>query len=295
MSPEESRELAKQIGATRLFAKYERSFTAASGLPLTLRPIGALQKPAGGHAKENPFCSLLSESGKACLACLMAQSELENSVKEKSGTQPCFAGLHETLVPIRTGRRIVAFLQTGQVALGKLDSSDFDRLRGELAQRKIDIDSESARKAYFQSVLLSRDAYLGFIKMLEIFAENLGLAANTLRVTVAERSSHPIASKAIRYIRDHCERPIRLEEIAAAAGASTRNFSKVFKQETGLTFVDYLTRERIEKAKQRVSGSTDRICDIAFACGFESIAQFNRAFKRVAGESPSAFRIAANS
>lgn len=293
-SPEESREIAKRIGATRLFAKYERSFTAASGLPLKIRPIGTFRMPATGHARENPFCALVATSRKGCLACLLAQSELEAGAKKRAYSLKCYAGLYDTLIPIRIGNRLVAYLQTGQVALGGLESSDFDRAHSELILKNIDLDASEARRSYFRSVTLEKDAYQGFVKMLEIFAESLGAAANTLQIAKAERATNPAAQKAISYIRRNYGRSISLTEIAKVSGASPRHFSKVFKEATGLTFIDYLTRERVEKAKTRVRESADRISEIAFICGFESIAQFNRAFKRIAGESPSAYRLSAN-
>lgn len=293
-STEESRELTKRIGATRLFAKYERSFTAASGLPLTLRPVGTFRMPATGHRRENPFCALVSTSRKGCLACLMAQSELEKSTSSRASTIRCFAQLNDSLVPIKVGRRIVGFLQTGQVSLEKLVASDFDRVHSELIMRGVELDSRTARAAYLKTVSIDREAYQGFLKMLEIFAESLGAAANTFRTSKADASSNPSVAKAVRHVRRHLESPVSLGEIAKIAGASVRHFSKVFKEETGLTFVDYLTRERIERAKKRLGETPERISDIAFACGFESIAQFNRAFRKVAGESPSSYRLTAN-
>lgn len=292
--PEESRELTKSIGATRLFAKFERSFTAASGLPLTIRPIGTFRLPATGQKKENPFCALVSTSRKGCLACLMAQSELEKKAAIKSATYRCYAGLNDTLVPIKMGRRIIAYLQTGQVALETLDNSHYDRAHSEMILRGIELDSRTARKAYRKSVSMEREAYNGFIKMLEIFAESLGAAANSLHISKANKSGNQTALKAVRFIRQNYDRPIPLKEIAQVTGASVRHFSKVFKEETSLTFVDYLTRERIERAKERICQTSDRISDIAFASGFDSIAQFNRAFKKISGESPSSYRLTAN-
>ncbi len=293
-SPEESRELTKSIGATRLFAKYERSFTAASGLPLTIRPIGTFRMPATGHKKENPFCALMATSRKGCLACMMAQSELEKKATSKASTYRCFAGLNDTLIPIKMGRRVIAYLQTGQVALETLDNSHYDRAHSEMILRGIELDSRTARKAYRKSVSMEREAYQGFIKMLEIFAESLGAAANTLHICKADKSGNQAALKAVRFIRQNYDRAIPLSEIAQVAGASVRHFCKIFKEETSLTFVDYLTRERVERAKERISQTSDRISDIAFASGFDSIAQFNRAFKKVSGESPSDYRLNAN-
>lgn len=290
-SPEESWEFARRIGATRLFAKYQRSFAAASGLPLAIRPLGTFRMPATGHKKENPFCALLSSSRGGCLACLLAQGELEKAADQKTASHRCFAGLYDSLVPIHAGQRLTAYLQTGQTAIGKLDRSDYDRTHNELTLRGIELDPQATRKAYLASVAHERDAYQGFLDMLEIFAETLGAAANSLRIEKAENTANPAAQKAIRHIQQNLERQISLSEIANIAGASIRHFSKIFKKETGLTFVDYLTRERVERAKKRLRETNARISDIAFASGFESIAQFNRAFKRVCGEAPSSYRL----
>lgn len=289
-SPEESRELVRRIGAMRLFAKYERSFTAASGLPLTLRPLGAFRMPATGHRRENAFCALMADSRKGCVSCLMTQGEIEKNAVHRACTLRCFAGLHDTLVPIKIGNRVVAYLQTGQVALRPFGAVDFDRAHSELILRSIDVDAHSARTAYLQSRAMERDEYQGFVRMLEIFAETLGAAANALQLERAEAPANPAIAEALKFVRQHLDRRITLGEIAKRTGASERHFSKLFKEATGLTFVDYLTRERVERAKRALRETRNRVSEIAFASGFESIAQFNRSFKKVAGESPSSYR-----
>jgi len=71
---------------------------------------------------------------------------------------------------------------------------------------------------------------------------------------------------------------------------STFYFGKMFKKGTGLTFVDYLSRTRIEKTKKLLLNKNLRINEIAYDCGFVSLTHFNRIFKRVVGMSPTAFR-----
>lgn len=294
-SPEESKELVRRIGSTRLFAKYERSFTAASGLPLTIRPIGTFRMPASGHKRENPFCHLASSSRKGCLACLQTQAELEKSAEKGPATQRCFAGLSDSLIPIKTGKRIIAYLQTGQVAIGRLKNADFDLVQSELILRGIDLETERAREAYLSSVSLEKENYRGFLKMLQIFADDLGSAANSFQLQNGAKSTNPTVAKAIRYIRKNLDENISLTEIAKTVGASIRHFSKIFKEETGCSFVTYLTKERVERAKIKIRETNDRISDIAFSSGFESLAQFNRSFKKIAGESPSRYRSSCNS
>jgi len=64
----------------------------------------------------------------------------------------------------------------------------------------------------------------------------------------------------------------------------------MFKKATGMNFIDYLSRVRVEKSKTLLLNPNSRISEAAFACGFQSMTNFNRAFKRIAGRSPTQFR-----
>lgn len=67
-------------------------------------------------------------------------------------------------------------------------------------------------------------------------------------------------------------------------------FGDMIKKETGLTAQEIITRHIIERAKQRLTGSTDDISVIAYELGFQHPQHFSRMFKRVAGASPTQFR-----
>lgn len=292
-SPAESRDLVQMLAATRLYAKYERAYSAASGLPLAIRPVESFQMPARSNKNENPFCAMMARSRKGCVACLQMQSELEAAARHRPRTQRCYANLHDTMVPIRIGQKTVGYLQTGQVALEPFGPDDFDRAHSELILRGVDVSAKEARAAYLQSRVLTRDAYAGFVKMLEIFAESLGAAANSLAIAARSKKESGLAARAIKHIEKRFEERITLPEIARVVGSSERNFCKVFKSETGLTFVAYLTRLRVEKTMKALRESKRPVSEIAFASGFESIAQFNKAFRAIAGQSPRDYRIRA--
>jgi AraC-like DNA-binding protein len=57
-----------------------------------------------------------------------------------------------------------------------------------------------------------------------------------------------------------------------------------------MTFVDYLTRLRIEKSKYILLDPNKRISEIAYEVGFESLTQFNRSFKKLSGQTPTQYR-----
>ena len=99
--------------------------------------------------------------------------------------------------------------------------------------------------------------------------------------------------KARNFIEAHASEELSLGKVARAANTSTNYFSEKFKEATGMNFVKYVARIRFEKAAVLLREADLRISEIAFACGFQSLSQFNRIFKKLAGQSPTEYRAAA--
>ncbi len=91
------------------------------------------------------------------------------------------------------------------------------------------------------------------------------------------------------YIDQHYQRKIILEEVAALANLGREAFCRYFKKATGNTFVGFLNQYRISQAK-RLLLMDKNVSETCFNCGFESLSYFNRIFKKVTGENPSAFK-----
>ena len=81
-----------------------------------------------------------------------------------------------------------------------------------------------------------------------------------------------------------------LTSVARVANMSANYFSEKFVEATGMNFVEYVTRTRIEKACTLLQDPNLRISEIAFDVGFQSLSQFNRGFKQVRGQCPRDFR-----
>ena len=127
------------------------------------------------------------------------------------------------------------------------------------------------------------------LRLLATFAEHLAMISNSIEIK--DQDVEPkLVSQVKRYIQGHYSERISLDEAARVVNASTRHFCKVFKSATGITFTDYLARVRVEKAKHLLQNPHQRVSEIAFETGFESISQFNRSFKRITGQSPTQFR-----
>jgi AraC-like DNA-binding protein len=97
-------------------------------------------------------------------------------------------------------------------------------------------------------------------------------------------------ARARQFIEKHQAEPLSLARVAQAANISRHYFCKMFKKATGMNFIDYLSRVRIERSKTLLLNPNSRISEAAFASGFQSMTNFNRAFRRIAGRSPTQFR-----
>lgn len=96
--------------------------------------------------------------------------------------------------------------------------------------------------------------------------------------------------KAILFIETHLTEPVRVEEIAGAAGYSYYHFHRVFEAVVGETVGSYLRARRLSGAANELIYSDRRIIDIACEYGFESQEAFNRAFKKMYRTTPAAYR-----
>ncbi|MCR4740537.1 MAG: AraC family transcriptional regulator [Lachnospiraceae bacterium] len=107
--------------------------------------------------------------------------------------------------------------------------------------------------------------------------------------------SSKLMAEACLYISQNCRSEITLNDIAKKIGVSKSYFSHLFKNYTNMTFVDYLTKERIRLAESMFTDPAKKLIDIAFECGFSSISSFNRSFKKIKGIAPREFRKAMRS
>ncbi len=286
MSEPQNLDLSTRLSRSQIFRDYERAFSEATGLPLAFRPADK-RAPALRQSKwVNDFCQQLSETEAGCKLCVEMQQALAG---EETRTGVCRAGLTDTAVPVRVGDKTLGFLQTGQVALTKPSRENFRRVAEWLQRGGAQTDWKALEAAYFDSPVLSRTQYLAMVRLLEVFAQHLALAAEQI-ATQQQNAEPPLVEKARAYIAAHQGEEIALEDVAQAVHASTFHFCKTFKKATGFTFTQYLGLVRVAKAKQLLANPQKRISEIAYEVGFQSLTHFNRVFRKVTGQSPTDFR-----
>ena len=113
----------------------------------------------------------------------------------------------------------------------------------------------------------------------------ISLRQKTLAMDVTE-----IVQKCLQYIRKHYRGHISLADAADSIGVSHSHLSRVFKDEMGMGFSDYVNEYRMDRARELLSISNMSISEIAMSVGYSNQQYFTKVFKQHTGSTPGQFR-----
>lgn len=102
-------------------------------------------------------------------------------------------------------------------------------------------------------------------------------------------SDQPSMERSLAYMENHFNEKITTELLAEMAGVSRSHYSILFKQMTGFSPNEYLSKLRVHRAKELIIGSTLSLRDIALKVGYKDEFYLSRRFKHQTGESPSSY------
>ena len=94
----------------------------------------------------------------------------------------------------------------------------------------------------------------------------------------------------LNYINEHLTEGIVVDELCRKAYMSRNLFFKWFKEQFGITPLEYINSERIKMAKQLLKKSGNSIASVSFQCGFTDVNYFVRLFRKTEGITPGAYR-----
>lgn len=104
------------------------------------------------------------------------------------------------------------------------------------------------------------------------------------------KAMHPVVQKILLYIGKNYEEAISLQMVAEANRINESYLSALFKQETGLTFSNYLMRFRMSKAMELLKYSDMRVNEVAYRVGYQNPCYFTEQFKKIYDITPSDIR-----
>ena len=143
------------------------------------------------------------------------------------------------------------------------------------------------------------DAVVAAVKELLALPKD-GTRQNVLRdlrspgIALHARPLHSGIQRALLWMQANYDERLSLRQVANAAGLSPFHFCRTFKATVHCGFRQYLTRLRIDKAKERLRQSQESVTEVAFAVGFSDLSCFYKAFHRATGQSPAAWRRSAH-
>jgi len=164
------------------------------------------------------------------------------------------------------------------------------------ADRGIAFSVEDSKKA--EAFLIRMVNNNGIDKMIDFFniikvlcssEKRAYLCSENYKLAFDERGNKRM-SDVYSYIRENYFKAIPLEKAAKVARMSPFAFSRYFKKNCGAGFIEYLNRVRTNKACYLLRETEYAVHDIAVECGFASISNFNKQFRKTEGISPRDFR-----
>lgn len=121
---------------------------------------------------------------------------------------------------------------------------------------------------------------------------------NSFLIRLKQMSNHvsdlniqlPTIKQAVLFMHANFNNKISLADIAKSVHLSPAYFSELFREKNGITVSQYLLELRIDYAKKLLDSTNDSITDICFACGFTSLSNFMKNFKKITNTSPLKYR-----
>lgn len=142
---------------------------------------------------------------------------------------------------------------------------------------------------YRQNYLTDVLSCTSYIELRRWFLEKITEASRNITIKNQEKNI-TVIGKAKEYIQQRYSKDISLEEVAKYVDISSYYFSKLFKEEEGMNFIDYVTSLRIEKAKQMLKANNISVKEICVNAGYTDPNYFSRIFKRIVGCTPTEYR-----
>jgi two-component system response regulator YesN len=235
------------------------------------------------HSKN--YCDIAKSTPKGyetCLHCKMLANTKAIKEKEPFGGH-CVYGLYEISVPVIADGNVAAIVYVGHTVVDK--------------KKTTDIITRTCKKTAVEEKKLLHE--LKNCEHLDSAEELFGIGELIADYIIWLDKHTPKPNHELHWLvylmKRHAEEmyktDISLSEHAKTYQKNEKYIGRLFKKEMGMTYAEYKINCRLKFAESMIVQGDDRIIDIAYECGFNSISYFNRAFQKKFGMSPTEYRI----
>lgn len=211
--------------------------------------------------------------------------------------------------PIEIEKRLFAAVESGNINESRIEAENFfDWLRTQFAQHPLNVKLKIIEFVLFAEYrayktggmtyhFTSREDYLPFVfessdldELGNWFIEHIADAAGNIDTKQDEKSDSLISLVKTKIDERYMTYDISLELLSREADVSSYYLSRLFREETGETFMEYLTNLRINKAKELINSTDRTMKDICQSVGYSDPNYFSRMFKKNVGVTPTEYR-----
>lgn len=171
-----------------------------------------------------------------------------------------------------------------------------DNIRLKVLEYVLDAEKNAFRTGAVNYGFELRENYLtevmsmeNYEQLREWFISKMDAACQSIHDRKKTQSG-TVVEKAKAYIRENFRREISLDDVSREVNVSPYYFSKLFKEESGENFIEYLTRLRIEEAKRALEQQDMSIKEVGIRVGYADPNYFSRIFKKQTGMTPREYR-----
>ena len=246
----------------------------------------------------SPLCILTKLNDERHKNCIKIEhNRLYRAMDQEEGfyIERCHCGLVDIAIPIKLNNKLVGGIFIGQVFLEEIPPFS---LYEDLFSKDENIDLEDIKRELSDVPIKSYKELLYWAEIGKILANFIAREVEFHELKSKNKEQHYISrldhlgglsepiQRAVSIIKQRSTKRINLEEVASVIGYSPTYFSKIFKKEVGMSFVEAVRLARIELAQYLIKTTNKSICEIAYEVGYADFPSFVRAFKKVTEMTP---------
>jgi AraC-like DNA-binding protein len=272
--------------------EFQRDFELLSGMKLAF--VNELGLGDDLRRDQLPLCAALNASEAGRSMCSRSRHALLTNVGDHSSCMLCDVGLSEAAIPLNISGIKAGYFMFGGTAPQPPNQQTIQKARHLLKKNGIMIDDRDLETWLSQTPVVPSATLDAYKRIAHLAAKQIALKV-TDQLVDPEVAMQPSVIKACGYIRARAlVDDINLAEVARHCCVSEGHLSRIFHHATGLTFREYLTQVRIERAKSLLLNSGKNVTEIAYESGFQSLSQFHRVFRKIYGATPGEMRSKTN-
>ena len=283
----------------QLLDKIVKDFSLATGLAAVVVDIRGVE--VSRLYNFTPFCQkmrTLPQYRELCQQCDLFGG-LETAKSGNPHIYKCHAGLIDFAVPLIVENQLIGFILSGQILCE--DPEDYHLFPHIHMTRSTWQDHEHLHKFYKDVPSFTADRIIACAELLKVITNyylnnkiRKGIDQEHLSIPQPKRNQtlevNKEIKKALKYIDKNLNRNITLEEISSHVYLSTHYFSRLFKKEMSMTFVEYVSHKKMEMAKDMLTNTSLPIGTIAANLGFSQSSYFCKVFQKKWKISPRDYR-----